>query len=186
MGKTGVLIIECLDHSDPGSEGKFLSHMFDLMEVAHQYLEVQTICQFLTLIKNSPYKIIHITTHGSFREQKKREIYKGWWTPNGTITAGVVEKELKSSLKRRIIVSTACGSGDSGFSRALTNLAECKTYVAPEGCPKFHNAIFFSHIFYHKYFILKKSIIDIMNEYNDLYKNPHEFRYFDNEQKQIM
>jgi len=97
MGKKGVLIIECLDLSDLGSEGKFLSHMFDLMEVSHQYLAVRTKYQLLTLIKNSPYKVIQIKTHGSCRERKKREIFKGWWTPNGTITFKTVESELRSS-----------------------------------------------------------------------------------------
>ena len=49
MKRNGVLILECLDKSDPGSEGRFLSHMFDLMEVQHQYVEVRTKYQMISL-----------------------------------------------------------------------------------------------------------------------------------------
>ena len=61
----GVLVLECRDAGDPGSEGLFLSNMFDLMGVAHQYVEVRTKLQLLALLRTSPYELIHIATHGS-------------------------------------------------------------------------------------------------------------------------
>lgn len=48
MKRNGVLVLECLDHADPGSEGRFLSHMFDLMEVEHQYVEIRTRNQLIS------------------------------------------------------------------------------------------------------------------------------------------
>jgi len=65
MATRGVLILECLDGTDPGSEGLFLSHMFILMKVDYQYVEVRTKAQFLALLRTWPYELIHITIHGS-------------------------------------------------------------------------------------------------------------------------
>lgn len=68
MIENGVLILECLADSDPGSEGRFLSHMFKLMKVKHQYVEAYTRYQLLALLKKSPFRLIHIATHGAMKD----------------------------------------------------------------------------------------------------------------------
>jgi hypothetical protein len=167
----GVLLLECLDKSDPGSEGRFLSHMFNIMQVKHQYIEIKTLPQLMALLKCSPYKIIHITTHGSVN---KKEKFFGLWTKKGNLTSKQLES-LKGKLKGYSIVSTACKSGTNDFRTSFIKTAQCDFFIAPKGSPKFHNSIFFSHIFYHKYFILKKDIKTILSQYNKKYKNPHNF-----------
>ena len=180
MKRNGVLILECLDQADPGSEGRFLAHMFDLMGVAHQYVEVRTRHQMISLLQESPYKVIHVTTHGSIREEREKETeeFEGWWTTDKTITQNVLTRNLKDKLKNVVLVSTACKSGDSAFSQALIATCGVYRYIAPEGSPKFHNAIFFAHLFYHKYFILNIKADEIIEQYYDRYKNPHDFTIF--------
>jgi hypothetical protein len=174
MATNGVLILECLDKRDPGSEGLFLSHMFDLMKVANQYMEVRTKQQFLNLLLSSPYKFIHITTHGSVIDGKKGERFCGFNFPDGEVTSNDLFF-LKGKLKGNIIVSTACLSGDKKFSRQFIAITGCKYYIAPSGGPLYHNSIFFAHIFYHKHFILKKDVAEILHQYDKRFKNPHEF-----------
>lgn len=174
MPISGVLILECLDNRDPGSEGIFLSYMLDLMKVENQYVEVRTKKQFLSLLACSPYKIIHITTHGSVVDGKKGGKFWGLWFPDGNVTNNDLI-ELKKKLRNNIIVCTACLSGDKRFSKDFIKITGCRYYVAPSGNPKFHNSIFFAHIFYHKHFILKKTVGDILAQYDRKYKNPHEF-----------
>jgi hypothetical protein len=125
-------------------------------------------------LKTSPYKIIHITTHGLVEGQGKREKFVGLWFWDGHVGKGDIEK-LKGKLKGCSLVSNACLSGDAKFGRALVKTAGCDYYVAPNQSPKFHNAIFFAHIFYHKMFISKKSVRTILEEYDDRFRNPHEF-----------
>lgn len=177
--KKGVLILECLDQSDPGSEGKFLSHMFDLMGVDNQYVEIRTRAQFISMIKSCPYKVIHITTHGEVEKiSSNRERFKGWWTQDGPISKTIIDDNLENSLTGKIIVSTACLSGYTKYANYLIEKTGCKYYIAPEGSPSFHNSIFFAHIFYHKYFILNNKLNNIFERYDSRYKNPHEFSYF--------
>lgn len=169
----GVLILECIDKSDPGSEGRFLSHMFNLMDVKSQYVEVHTPAQMLSLMDCSPYKYIHITTHGLVHNKK----FVGWWTPKGT-----VGKEdlmvLEGKLTDKIIVSTACKSGKKAFCYYIVNKLGCKYYLAPERGPWFRSSIYFAHIFYHKLFVLKQSVKDSYNAYDKKYKNPHCFTIY--------
>jgi len=174
MPKNGVLILECLDKADPGSEGLFLAHMLSLMEVDHQYVEVKTKYQLVALMKKSPYKLVHITTHGSVRNREKKEQFKGLWLKNGTLTVEDLN-ELKNTLKGCSVVCTACLSGNSNFAEEFARITGCEHYIAPSGSPRFYNAIFFAHIFYHKHFIIKKSIENIVSEYDSNYKNPHSF-----------
>jgi len=169
--KKGVLILECLSESDPGSEGKFLSHLFSLMNVPHQYIEVHTRYQMLALLKKSPYKIIHITTHGSVNDEDK---FLGFWTKDGTITKELLDP-LNGKLDGHTIVSTACMSADKTFREEFISNTLCDFFIAPTGSPKFHNSVFFSHIFYQKHFILHKDVETILTEYNEQYKNPHDF-----------
>lgn len=174
MSVNGVLILECLDKRDPGSEGLFLSHMFDLMKVENQYVDVRTKEQFLNLLTSSPYKFIHITTHGSVINGKKGERFCGLWFLDGDVKRNDLTF-LEGKLRGNIIVSTACLSGGKNFSREFLKVTGCKYYIAPSGEPSFHNSIFFSHIFYHKHFILKRKVADILVQYDKRFKNPHEF-----------
>lgn len=79
----GVLILECLDEIDPGSEGRFLSHMFNLMEVPSQYAEIRTKEQFTAMLGANQFDVLHITTHGHVAT--KNDKFIGFWTPKGTV-----------------------------------------------------------------------------------------------------
>lgn len=175
MPERGVLILECLDQADPGSEGLFLAHMFNLMEIEHQYVEVRTKHQILALLQKSPYEIIHITTHGSVKRRKKTKKFNGLWVKDGIITKNELKRSIQNKLAGYTVVSTACLSGKDLFAEDFTNITACDYYVAPSGSPGFYDAIFFAHIFYHKYFIKEKSVVKILAEYNKRYKNPHNF-----------
>lgn len=168
----GVLILECIDHSDPGSEGRFLSHMFNLMKVKSQYVEVRTRKQLLSLIGCSPYNYIHITTHGVVSEK-----FVGWWTPDSEVDKANL-RSLEGKLTGKTIVSTACGSGDKAFCKYIVHKLGCKFFLAPKGKPKFHNSIMFAHIFYHKLFVLKQSVNKSYEAYDKNYKNPHCFTFY--------
>lgn len=173
--KCGVLILECTDHSDPGSEGRFLSHMFDLMDVASQYVEIRTPNQLIALMESSPYKYIHITTHG--RISNVTDKFLGWCTPDGDVNRtnlGCLEKKMIKT----IIVSTACKSADKKFGRYVVDRLGCSYYIAPKKSPKFHNSIMFSHLFYHKHFILKQNTKKSFEAYDNSYKNPHNFTIY--------
>lgn len=60
----GVKIIECLDKDDPGSEGRCLKHIFNLMEIKSSYSHVGSIDELLHAIAESKYQYIHISAHG--------------------------------------------------------------------------------------------------------------------------
>jgi hypothetical protein len=171
----GVLILECIDQSDLGSEGRFLSHMFDLMDVPCQYVEIRTPEQLLSLLGCSPYKYIHITTHGYVTESSKKFI--GWWTPNGIVKKKILQP-LEGKLINKIIVSTACNSAEKGFCDYIVDRLGCKHYIAPARNPKFHNSIMFAHLFYHKVFILRLSAKNSYKRYEQNYKNPHLFSIY--------
>lgn len=174
MLKRGVLILECREKSDPGSEGEFLAKMFQLMGVDHQYVEVRTKRQFLALLRTSPFAFIHIATHGFLREGRTHERFKGFWVPDGEIGADDFEK-LRGRLEGITVVSTACRSAEKRFGKALLRIAGAKYYVAPKKSPRFDNAIFFAHIFYHKLFVNRRDVSEILAEYDEGYRNPHEF-----------
>jgi hypothetical protein len=170
----GVFILECLDKKDPGSEGQFLAHMFRIMEVPYQYMEVRTREQFLALLPRSPYEVIHITTHGSVLQMPKKKHFAGLWFPDGKVTIkdlGV----LKGTLVKQSVVMTACCSGQEEFTRELIRKGQCRYIIAPTGSPSFHNAIFFSHLLYHQYFVIGRSFEKILRRYDKRYKNPHQF-----------
>ncbi len=174
MPGEGVLILECLDESDPGSEGMFLSHMFNLMEVSHQYVEVRTKYQLLSLLMKPPYTMVHITTHGSVRGHGRKENFRGLWAKDGNIRKTDLAK-LERKLDGFTVVSTACLSGDQSFAEDFVQVTDCDHYIAPLGSPTFKDAIFFAHIFYHKCFVLGRPVAKIMREYDSRYKNPHNF-----------
>jgi hypothetical protein len=171
MSDTGVLVLECIDKTDPGSEGRFLSHMFNLMDVKSQYVEIRTKAQLLTMLETSPYKTIHITTHGALTKEQ----FKGFWTPSGSVRLEAFPDDL---LSDKTLVSTACKSGSKAFAEAFVEKTGARFYIAPTASPYFHNAIFFAHWLYHKVFILKVSVPRAVKDYRDGYKNPHDFAIY--------
>jgi hypothetical protein len=72
-----VLIVECLDKEDPGSEGNFLRHMFDLMEVKPTLVAVDSIQDLLQRIAKSKDHVVHVSTHGALRDDDD-ERFIGW------------------------------------------------------------------------------------------------------------
>ncbi|MGA2622543.1 MAG: hypothetical protein ABSF91_01695 [Bacteroidota bacterium] len=168
----GVFILECLRESDPGSEGQLLSNLFRIMRVKHQYIEVRTKYQFLALMKQSPFTTIHLTTHGSV---SKKDAFLGLWAHDGTLTQKRFDL-IKDRLQGITVVCTACKSGDEAFRKDFIQTTGCACFIAPKGSPKFHNSVFFSHILYHKHFVLKQSFEKAVKSYRSLYKNPHDFQ----------
>lgn len=178
--KRGVRIIECLGNDDPGSEGKLLKHVFNLMEIESSYCHVSSIEDFIYKIADSDYKYIHISAHGSTGGEEKR--FKGWWTPNGTGTKSKMA-QLVGKVKATAIISTACRSGTNGFGRYVVDQLGCPFFIGPEKDARFYNASLFSHIFYHKLFMIKKgNVRSAFHAYADNYKNPHCFRIYEREQ----
>lgn len=173
--KNGVHIIECLDGDDPGSEGRCLRHVFNLMEVPSKYEHVHSIKELVDAMKRSKYRYIHISTHGTVDKSDK---FIGWWTRAGHGNRPALAA-LKGRLKCRAVISTACKSGVESLGRFLVDVAGSKYFIAPGGSPRFHNAILFSHIFYHKLFFTRKGVHRAFKSYAKQYKNPHKFSLFD-------
>jgi len=172
--KLGVTIVECVDVDDPGSEGRMLREVFNLMGVESELVYVTSISELLKAIDKSKMRYVHVSTHGRISSNDK---FKGWWTPQGDGTKSAFLKH-DLDLSNKAIVSTACKSGAKGFGKYLTEVLNCKCYIAPSGSPKFYNAALFSHIFYHKLFNTKKSFEKAFNSYEKNYKNPHGFKLF--------
>ena len=175
MALKEVLILECLDkESDPGSEGRFISHMLRLMEIRHDYVIFGTKQELIQQLQSSTHTIIHISTHGSYKKLEKEKKFMGLWTGTGRLNQADL-KILENKLKGRTIVCTACLSADEKFRGQFVKITKCSNYIAPEGRPSFYDAIFFAHIFYHKHLILKRSVHKSFKEYSKRYKNPHRF-----------
>jgi len=178
--KNGVLILECLDEGDPGSEGQFLLHMFDLMGVDAQYVDVRTKRQLLALLDRPPFRVVHITTHGAFAEETSRQKprFRGLWSPTDDLTVADLAV-LKGKLSKRSVISTACMSGATAFARHFVADTGCDYYVAPTKSPTYATAIFFAHLLYHKYFRLSdrygRDITKIVDDFASRYKNVAEF-----------
>ena len=170
----GVEIIECLDNEDPGSEGRCLKHIFNLLEIESKYSHVVSIDELLQAIAESKYQYIHISAHGTINDQNK---FKGWWTPKGIGTKANVE-QINGKVKATAIVSTACKSGSESFGRYVVDVLGCKYFIGPTGKPKFYNASLFAHIFYHKLFRTKGSVSVAFKSYDKNYKNPHGFKLY--------
>lgn len=169
----GVLILECLDDADPGSEGRFLSHMFNIMEIPSQYLEVRTKQQFVAVLGTNPFDVVHITTHGGVN--RGEDEFKGFWTPKGVVRFDDLREDV---LNGRMVVSTACLSGQKEFAKRFKARVSAECYVAPKGSPSFRNAIYFAHWFYHNVLVLKLTPQRAIKKYDDGYKNPHDFVIF--------
>lgn len=171
--KKGVLIIECLDKKDPGSEGKCLKHIFNLMQIRSKYIHVTDTNKFISEITTSEFKYIHVTTHGLINGKS----FRGWWTQNGSVKKKALSS-LEGELKGKTIISTACLSGKDDFGKYIVDVLKCDYFIAPSKSPQFHNSAFFSHIFYHKLFKTKKDVKKAFVSYKQAYKNPHIFKLF--------
>src|SRR5207253_1593165 len=62
--KNGVRIIECRDRSDPGSEGRLLQEVFNLMDVPSELFLADSIKELISAVSDSNYKYVHVSTHG--------------------------------------------------------------------------------------------------------------------------
>jgi hypothetical protein len=170
----GVRIIECRDPDDPGSEGRLLNEVFNLMEVPSELVLVTSIHDLLECVAKSKYKYIHIATHGVIDENNR---FKGWWGVKGTGNKKALS-QFKQTFTSKCIVSTACMSGTERFGNLVTDFLGARCYVAPKRSPSWHNAALFSHIFYFKLFRTEGTIKKSFSSYAKAYKNPHEFKLF--------
>jgi hypothetical protein len=125
-------------------------------------------------IPRSPYELIHIATHGYVDRSNGSDRFAGLWFRDGHVTVSDLDG-LGNALRGQSVVSTACFSGDRAIAKALITKGACCYVVAPQGAPYFHNAIFFAHLFYHHYFIHKRSVGEILARYDKRYRNPHQF-----------
>lgn len=169
--KKGVLIIECLDKDDPGSEGRVLEEVFKLMQVESQRRRVASIEELLKVLVAGTFRHVHISTHGSLTAKNK---FQGWWTPSNVGTRRMLEK-IPIKLACTSIVSTACRSGATRFANLVTNKWGAKYYIAPARSPVFHNAALFAHIYYYKLFYTRRTVPCAFESYANNYKNPHGF-----------
>jgi len=172
--RRGVEIIECLDKDDPGSEGRCLKHIFNLMEIESNYSHVGSIDELLRAITESKFQYIHISAHGATDSEDQ---FRGWWTPKGIGSRANVA-QIHGKVKATAIISTACKSGSMSFGRYVVDELGCKYFIGPTGCPKFYNASLFAHIFYHKLFKIKRRIPDAFKSYAKIYTNPHGFKLY--------
>lgn len=174
--KPFVLIIECTEADDPGSEGKFVKHMLDLMQIPNRYHKAKNQDKFIEVLSTcSPEAdVVHIATHGEYEIKSKRDRFTGFATPHRAVTIDAIEAAC-INLTGKTVLSTACFSGQKAAREAFKKATNCKHYIAPIRCPKFHNAALMCHIFYHKHLIRKRSVKTAFAQYEDRYKNPHIF-----------
>lgn len=171
--KDGVLIIECLDKDDPGSEGRLLKELFNLMQVASQRVRVASIDKLLEALADSAFRHVHISTHGSVTDDDE-EKFRGLWTPKGVGTRHAVGR-TPIKLACTSIVSTACKSGSKGFAKHVADQWGVKYYIAPAGSPFFYDAAFFALTYYYKLFINKLTVPKAFASFAQNHENPHSF-----------
>lgn len=174
-----VLIIECRDKEDPGSEGRFVEHMLNLMDITNKYLRAESKAQFIKILSSiaANADVIHVATHGRYKKTQEGKEFKGFCISDDE---DVTIKDIKAAnidLSGKTVLSTACFSGQKASREAFKEATHCKHYIAPIRDPKFHNAALMCHIFYHKHFILKRSVKRAFSEYKGRYYNPHRFRF---------
>jgi hypothetical protein len=175
--KPSVFIIECMEDDDPGSEGRFVKHMLDLMCIPNRYRKAKDQAEFIEALSTfSPEAdVVHITTHGEYEKTRsKRDRFTGFATPRKAVTIDAIEAS-GISLAGKTVLSTACFSGQKAAREAFKKATGCKHYIAPIKDPRFHNAALMCHIFYHKHLILKRSVKTAFREYEERYRNPHVF-----------
>ncbi|WP_442776173.1 hypothetical protein [Sphaerotilus montanus] len=172
--KHGVCIVECFDKSDPGSEGRVLKEIFNLMQIESVLVRVKSIENLFEQIAESEMKYVHVSTHGAETDSRT---FGGWWTHKGTGTRKWVQQQ-DIDLSCTAIVSTACRSGTTSFGKYLVDTMGCKYYIGPTGCPNFYNAALFSHLYYHKLFKTRRTVQAAFYSYEASYKNPHGFKMF--------
>jgi len=171
--KNGVLILECRHERDPGSEGRFLKHLFNLMAVESSYVRVAGRRELLRRISRARYRYIHVSTHGLVNDDDR---FLGWWTAKGSGSRRFIS-QFRGVRPITAIVSTACRSGAAGFARHVVGELGCRYYIAPQKSPTFYNAVLFAHVFYHKLFVTLKGagVRRAFGGYRNAYKNPHKF-----------
>lgn len=174
----GALIIESRDKDDPGSEGRFVRHMLNLMGVDNEYKRAASKADFIRFITRASLSkpaLLHIATHGVCPDRRdKRQIFAGFWTPQGIVTIEDL-RNANAVLSGVTVVSTACFSGQKVAREGFRSATGCEHYIGPRKGPQFYNAALTSHIFYHKHFVRKKSIRVAFSEYESGYRNPHVF-----------
>lgn len=175
--KNGVCIVECIEKDDPGSEGRFLLEALRLMDVEVKLIRVKEIDALFDAISATDMDFVHVATHGKLTQTEK---FLGWWTDQGVGSKQILGN-LNPTAKCKAIVSTACKSGSSGFADYVLNRMGVPYYIAPTGCPTWHNAALFTHIYYHKLFQTKGTIEKAFKSYSTAYKNPHKFQIFKRE-----
>jgi hypothetical protein len=172
-----VLIIECRDKDDPGSEGRFVKHMLDLMGISNSYQRARSKAAFIDLLSSisANTDVVHVATHGRYKKTREGKNFVDFWTPDED---GVTIKDIKAAsidLSGKTILSTACFSGQKAPRKAFKETTDCKHYIAPIKDPRFYNAALMCHIFYHKHLVLGRSVKKAFSEYEGRYKNPHKF-----------
>ncbi len=176
MKRHGILILECIDAADPGSEGRLLRELFRLMEVEVQLQRIKSIKELLQGIDTCRFQHVHVSTHGVLTPSVN---FCGWWTSSDTGSRRVLD-QYAVDASGITLVSTACHSGSRGFSQYVLERWGCKNYIAPRKSPTFHAAAFFSHIYYHKLFRKKLTVKSALSSYNKKYKNPFAFTHYTN------
>jgi hypothetical protein len=174
-----VLIIECSHENDPGSEGHFLEHMFNIMQVKSKYVQANSHSEILNALGESKEDIIHISTHGSVKKTGNGEkIFKGLWTPTGQLKTNHLAL-IQGKLKGKDLVVTACNAFDASFAESFIYITLCENFVAPKRAVSFTGSIFFSHIIYQKLLVQKAaSLAEVVKQYDERYRNQYEFGCF--------
>jgi hypothetical protein len=91
--KPFVFIIECMEKDDPGSEGRFVKHMLDLMQIPNCYRKAKDQAEFIEVLSTfSPEAdVVHISTHGEYEETRsKRHRFTGFATPCRAVTIDAI------------------------------------------------------------------------------------------------
>jgi hypothetical protein len=134
------------------------------MKIDSQYIEVRTKRQLLALLDGPPFRMVHITTHGRIAKRSfhSKPRFCGLWSPTEDLTFSDLAK-LKGRLSNRTVITTACMSAARKFARRFVADTGCNYYVAPKKSPSYATAIYFSHLFYHKYFMLSCANYQIMS-----------------------
>ena len=166
-----VLIVECVGKNDPGSEGNFLLHMFNILQVKAQYLQLETKEQMLAIMNCIPNSVeyIHFTTHGLIGDG-----CEGLWTPLGSVELEDLEI-IRPDFSGKCVLTSACEAGGSSFRKRFRVATGCNYYIAPAESVSFKNAMFFSHLFYYNCFVLKKDVKRSFDAYTSRYKNMYKW-----------
>ncbi len=82
----------------------------------------------------------------------------GFWTPDEQSVTIEDIAAAEINLSEKVVISTDCLSGEKAPRKAFKSATGCKNYIAPIRGPDFYNAALMCHIFYHKRFVLNRSV----------------------------